>query len=113
MLRRMAGAATDAHVLSVEGVSRSRMVEALRGWVPVNHLEVDPVVIRMAFDAGHTRCGRTREGGVKPLVLLQLDGDFLVTFQTAELRAPCGDCVTLYAICVSIQALVCAGDGPW
>ena len=110
MLRVVAGAATCPGVFAIEDVSGLRVVKSLRSRVPVNHLEVDAVVIGMAFYAGRSWGRGARESGMKASVLLDLGGNFLVTLETAKLRCPRRHRVTLDAIRIAIQALVHAGN---
>lgn len=112
MLSAVAGAAAYANVLTVDSISRLRVVKSFGSRIPVNHLEVNSVVIGVAFDAGGSfGCG-TREACMEPLVLLNLHGNFLMALNTAKRGRPCGNLVALNAICVSIQVLVRACKGP-
>lgn len=110
MLRRVAGATTDTHMLSVERVSGLGVIESLGGRSPVNHLEVFTVVIRMALDARHTRRVGAGIGGMKALVGLDLVGDFLMALKTLEREGLGGDFVAFDAIRTSCQALVGLGE---
>lgn len=85
------------------------MIETLRGWSPVNHLEFGTVVIRMALDA--RRSGRAGPGirRMKPFVRLYLVGNFLVAIQTLERGGLGGYFMTLDTICRPSKALVCLG----
>jgi hypothetical protein len=57
-------------MFAVERVPRFRMVEHFRGWIPVHHREIDPVVIRVALDTGCPGRAGMREGSMKSLMLL-------------------------------------------
>jgi len=43
--------ATDSGMLAVQHVASRSVIEALRSWIPMDHLEIHTVVIRVALDA--------------------------------------------------------------
>ena len=109
VLRRVAGAATHARVLSVERVSGLGVIESLRRRSPVNHLEIGSVVIRMALDACCSRRAGPGIGRMKTLVRLNLVGNFLMALQTLERGGLGGNFMTLDAIRRPSKALVRPG----
>lgn len=109
VLRTVAGAAANAGVLAVEHVPGLRVVESLGRGLPVNHLKLHSVVIRVAFDAGRARWSRARKGSMKPLVLLQFVRDLAMAFDAAEGRRFRRNFMTLDAASRSVQGLVRTG----
>ena len=84
VLRQMAGTTTHSHVLAVENVSGLRVIKSRRRRVPMNHVEVHAVMIRVALHASRSRGTRTRKRRVQSLVLLDLRSDLPMAFQTLE-----------------------------
>lgn len=94
MLRSVTTAARDGCMLPVKHISRLGVIKPFRRWIPVNHIEVFAVVIRMTFDARV----RLRECKMQALAILNLNSNFLVTFSTKEFSRTSGNSVTLGAI---------------
>src|ERR1035438_1486555 len=109
MGRVVAGTAGHSGMLAVECISRLRVVEPLWRRIPVHHREIRPIVIRMAFYASRTLRPRARIRGVKSLVLLQLIGNLLMTFDASKRWRLRRDFMAFYAIGRSVQALVRLG----
>jgi hypothetical protein len=72
----------------------------------MHHLEVDAVVIGMAFHTGCAGRARSRERCMKAVALLDLIRDFPMAIQTFEGWRLDGNLVTLDAVRSSTQALM-------
>jgi hypothetical protein len=106
MLRAVAGTTTHAYMLAVEQVARFHMVESFRRGIPVQHLEIDSIVVRVTL---HTCCARRAgrwEAGMKSLVLLKLAPDLAVTIHAPERPAAGRNLMALDAIRCPVQALM-------
>ena len=106
MLCAVTGTTTHAYMLAVERVARFPMVEPFRRGVPVQHREIDSIVIRVTLHAGCARSSGLREAGMKSLVLLKLARDLAVTIHATERPVAGRDLVTLDAIRSPVQALM-------
>jgi len=102
----VATAASRGGVLAIEHITGLRVVKPLRRGVPMDHVEVLAVVIRMAFDA--CRAGRSgqRIGGVQAMVAVHFGGDLAMTLRAAERRGSRGDGVALGAVGGAVEALM-------
>jgi len=107
----MAGTARNTGVFPIERVTGLRVIKAPRGRVPMEQVEVFPVVIGVAFDAG--RSGRSGVGKcrMESLVPLQFVFDFAMAFQTVKSRRPGRDLVAFDAIGGPVEALMRPGKG--
>jgi hypothetical protein len=106
VLCRVTGSATDSGVFAVEQKACCRVVETLGSRIPMNHLEVRAVVIGVAFYARLTRQAGVRKRCMQALALLNLRGNFPVTFGAAEGWRFGVALVALDAVCSSGQALM-------
>jgi hypothetical protein len=106
VLQIVAGAAAYAQVFAVEHKACRRVIESLWGRIPMHHLEVDAIVIGMAFDTCRAGRARSREGCMKAFVLLDLIRDFPMAIQAFERGRLNGNLVTLDAVPGSTQALM-------
>lgn len=71
-------------MLSIERIAGFGVVETLRGWFPMNHLEVDAVVVGMAFNARSSGSASARECGMETCVSPDFAGDFGVAFEATK-----------------------------
>ena len=109
VLRGVAGAAGDRGVLPVQHIAGLAVVKAPGSGVPVQHVEVFAVVVRVAFDAGCTRRATLWERGMQTTVVLDFIGDFGVALRAAKCGGTCGDRVALGAIGRAIEPLMGLG----
>ena len=84
VLHIVAGAAADASMFAVEGITCRGVIESLRCRIPMHHLEVDAVVIGMALHTGCAWRARSREGCMKAFILLELILNLPMAIQTFE-----------------------------
>lgn len=106
MLRGMAGTAIHPHVLAIKHVSSLGVIESLRSRIPVHHLEVHAVVVRVAFHAGLPWRAIAWEGRVQPPIAVNLLRNFTMALKTLERWSLGRDLVTLDAVRIPVQALV-------
>lgn len=107
MGRGMAGAAAHAGMFPVEQITGLGVIEALGGWVPVQHRKSFAVVVRVALRAADPGRARLRERGVQTMMLLQLVCNLPMAFRTTKRRCLGGDRMALGAIVRRAEALVC------
>lgn len=106
VLRRVARAASDSRVFAVQKKACCGVIKTLRSRIPVNHLKIRPVVIRMAFHACLAWQAGAGKCCVQSLVLLNLRGNFLVAICAPERWRLCIDLVTFDAVRTPAQALM-------
>lgn len=73
-------------VLSVQGIPGQLVVELFQWSIPVNEIEIDPVVLQMAADAVFPLWILHPEPEVIAVLLCERLGDFLVAIQALERR---------------------------
>lgn len=99
-------------MLPVQYVSGLRVVKTCRSGIPVHHLEIHAIVVRMTFDARCTGRARARICCVQTAVLLQLGRNLFVAFKTPERRRARRHFMTFRTVRVSAQALMSFGKWP-
>lgn len=84
VLHGMTGATGYASVLSFKWKSRCSVVESLWRRIPMNHLEINAIMVRVALDACGPRRALAGEGCMKTMVPLDLIGDLTMAVHTFE-----------------------------
>jgi len=106
VLRGVATLALSERMLAVKHVSGLGMIEPVWRGLPMQHVEVFTIMVRMALYAGP----RLRKYEVKSASILNLRGNLFVAFGAAKSGRSSGDRVTLRAIGGPVQALMGAGQ---
>lgn len=110
VLRGVAGAAGDRGVLPVQHIAGLAVVKALGSGVPMQHVEIFAVVVRVAFDAGSAGRSTLGERGVQTVVILDFRGDFGVALCAAKRGGTRGHGVALSAVGRAIEPLMGLGE---
>jgi len=76
----------------------------------MHHLEINSVVIGVTLYTGGTGSCGTRKGGMQSLVLLQLNGNLPMALEASKRGCTGGDLMTLDAVRISVEALMCSGQ---
>jgi hypothetical protein len=106
VLRGMARAAAHTGVFAFERIACLGVIETRGCRIPMDHVEVHAIMVRMAFDACGSSRARTRKGRMEAFVLLQFHGYFTVALETAKCRSLGRNFMALRAIGIPIQALM-------
>ena len=106
ILDGVAIAASCGCVLSIQDVAGLGVVESLRRGIPMEHVEVFAIVVRVALDACRAHGASHGVSGVQPVVTVNLSGNLTVALGAAEGCGARGDHVALGAVGGAIQALM-------
>ena len=106
MLRRVTRTAAHTRMLPFQHEARLRVIKSLGCWIPVNHLEIGPIVIRVAFHATRASGFCMGKCRVETPVVLDLRRNLFVTLNAAKRRRLRVDLVTFDAIRAATQALM-------
>ena len=111
MLGGVATAAGERCMLAVEYVAGLAVIETLGRGIPVDHVEIFSIVIRVTLDARRAGSAGQGIGRVQPVVALDLGSNFAMTFRAAKRGGAQRGSVALDAVGRTVEALVRARQG--